>query len=215
MPHPRRLLLALTAIAVASLAMPVGTTLAQVPASTIHGTLLAVRANAFEVRTLDGATVTVGVGAATAVVEVIAASLADVKPGSYVGTAAMPGTDGTLIALEVHIFPEQMRGAGEGHRPFTMGPRSTMTNGTVGGAVGGAVATVGSVSGRTITVQYAGGAKTVLVPANVPVVRFEPGSKTMLQPGAHVSVTATEPAGGGMPIAMRIAVGRDGRCQPV
>ena len=63
-------------------------------------------------------------------------SLDDIKPGSYVGTAAMPQPDGTLRALEVHVMPESMRGAGEGHRPFDLQPQSTMTNGTVGTVTG-------------------------------------------------------------------------------
>jgi hypothetical protein len=180
------------------------------PTRRIHGTIAGVKDGALMLQTTRGEAVTIAFGPKTPVTGVQAASLADIKPGDFIGTAARPGADGKLVALEVHIFAESMRGAGEGHRPFDMGPQSTMTNGTVGSDI----ANVSSVSGRTITVSYAGGQQTVLVPPGVPVVRFEPGTQALLTPGAHVSVTATDAPGGAIS-AVRIAVGEAGAVPPL
>src|SRR5206468_6659305 len=97
------------------------------------------------------------------IVGVVKASIADIKENTFLGSAAMPQPDGTQKALEVHIFPEAMRGTGEGHRPFTT-PGSTMTNGAASGA------TVTGVDGPKITVKYKDGEKTIVVPPNVPIV---------------------------------------------
>lgn len=142
----------------------------------------------------------------TVVTVVVPARLDDIKPGSFVGTAAVPGKNGTLVALEVHVFPEAMRGTGEGHRPFDLQPESTMTNGTVGDVVG--------TSGRTITVQYKGGQQTVTVPPDVPVVGFEPGDRAMLTPGAHVIVFGAGVATGTV-TAARVLVGKNGLVPPM
>jgi hypothetical protein len=140
-------------------------------------------------------------------VQVIAATTLDaIKPGAFIGSAAITEKDGTLRALEVHVFPESMRGTGEGHRPFDLGPNSTMTNGTVGDVV---------VSrGRTLTVNYQGGQKTIVVPPDAPVVTYEPGSRSMLAPGAHVIVFAAELPDRRLS-ATRIAVGKNGLVPPM
>jgi hypothetical protein len=140
------------------------------------------------------------------VVEVSKIDIGAIKPNSYVGTAAAPLPDGTLKALEVHVFPESMRGSGDGHRPFDLGPNSTMTNGTVGSVVG--------TKDRTITVSYQGGQKTVVVPADVPIVTFEPGTMDEVKAGAHVIVTATKAADGSLS-ADRINVGKDDLTPPM
>lgn len=99
-----------------------------------------------------------------------------------------------------------MRGTGEGHRPFDLGPDSTMTNGTVGDVV--------VSSGRTLKVGYKGGEKTIAVPPETPIVAYEPGSRALLVKGAHVMVFATEGLGEGS-TAVRIAVGKDGLVPPM
>jgi hypothetical protein len=115
----------------------------------------------------------------------------------------MPQPDGTQKALEVHIFPEEMRGTGEGHRPFNL-PNSTMTNGTAAGA------TVSGVDGSTMIVKYKGGEQRIVVPPNTPIVRYEIGTSADLKPGAHFSVTAATKKPDGTFEANRINVGRDG-----
>src|SRR5438034_3652790 len=118
------------------------------------------------------------------IIAVVKASMADIKEGTFLGSAAMPQPDGTQKALEVHIFPEQMRGTGEGHRPYAPVPNSTMTNGTAAGA------TVASVDGSTLMVKYKDGEKKIVVPPNVPIVRYEIGSLADLKPGAPFTVLA-------------------------
>jgi hypothetical protein len=149
---------------------------------------------------------TVALASDTVIVAIVPMKLEDIKPGSFIGSAAMPQPDGTQRALEVHVFPESMRGTGEGHRPFDLKPESTMTNGTVG------TVTVGT--GRTLTVAYQGGEKTIVVPPDTPVVTYEPGSRALLTPGAHVIVMGTEASDGKLS-ATRISVGKDGLVPPM
>lgn len=140
------------------------------------------------------------------VVEVVKASLADIKPGDFIGSGAMPQPDGTQKAIEVHIFPESMRGTGEGFRPWTR-PGSTMTNGTVG-------ATVTGVNGQVITVTYKGGEQKIVVPPGTPIVRFAVGDMSDLKPGAAFSVFAAMKQPDGSYNASRINVGVDGVVPP-
>lgn len=128
-----------------------------------------------------------------------------IKPGSFIGTAAVTQPDGTLKALEIQVFPESMRGVGEGHRPWDLGPGSTMTNGTVGD--------LKVSNGRILTLTYKGGEQKVFVPENAPVITYEPGTKEALKKGAHVIVTAT--GSGDMMTATRIGVGKDGLVPPM
>ena len=134
----------------------------------------------------------------------VKATLADVKEGTFLGSAAMPQPDGTQKALEVHIFPEQMRGTGEGHRPYAPVPNSTMTNGTASGA------TVAGVDGSTILLKFKDGEKKIVVPPNVPITRYEIGSTADLKPGAAFTVLAATKKADGTYEAARINVGRDG-----
>lgn len=148
-----------------------------------------------------------------------------IKAGDFIGTTARPGPDGTLVASEVHVLPESMRGIGEGHRPMASMPGSTMTNATVASVSDAAskgratttnatVANVGaSASGRTLKLAYKGGEQTVFVPDNVPVVAEEIGSRASLAPGSHVIVYAKSAPGGDM-TASRISVGKNGSVPP-
>ena len=151
----------------------------------------------------NGATdVTLTLTANAMIVAVVKASLADIKSGDFVGSAAMPQADGSQKALEVHIFAESMRGTGEGHRPFTV-PGSTMTNGTVGDMVT-------ATSGNTLTVKYKDGEKKIVVGPDVPVVRYVVADRGELKPGAHiVALNAVKKPDGSID-APRINVGRDG-----
>jgi hypothetical protein len=137
------------------------------------------------------------------VVDVVKASMAEIKEGSFIGSGAMPQPDGSQKAIEVHIFPESMRGTGEGFRPWDGAPNSTMTNGTVGNAVT-------AVEGPVITVKYKDGEKKIIVTPEVPIVRYEIGDMSGLKPGvAFTVVRATKKPDGSFDID-RINVGRDG-----
>jgi hypothetical protein len=201
MPIVRRVLLA--AVLTAGL---VPAAWAQLPPARLRGTIAGIDGDTLTLTTRDAQTVKVTLRADTAVTAVIPARLDDIKPGSFIGTAAMPGPNGSLIALEVHVFPESMRGTGEGHRPFDLQPESTMTNGTVGDVV--------VSSGRTLTVGYKGGEKTVTVPPDVPVVGFEPGDRSLLVVGAHAILFGTRQADGSI-AAARVLVGKDGLVPPM
>jgi len=133
--------------------------------------------------------------------------LSDIKPGSFIGTAAITGQDGKMTATEVHVFAESARGTGEGHRAFDLGPNSTMTNANVDSVVQ-------SSNGRELTLSYKGGTNTITVPANVPVVAFISADRADLTPGKKVIVTAT-PAAGGTFTTQRILVEKDGVAPPM
>jgi len=138
------------------------------------------------------------------IIAVVKASMEDIKEGTFLGSAAMPQPDGSLKAMEVHIFPEQMRGTGDGHRPYAPVANSTMTNGTASGAI------VAGVNGSTILVKYKDGEKKIVVPPNVPILRYEIGSRSDLKPGAHFTVLAATKKPNGVLEAARVNVGRDG-----
>ena len=134
----------------------------------LRGTIEKVDGHKLTVKTAAGEH-TLMLGEKAMVVAVVKASMADVKEGTFLGSAAMPQPDGSQKALEVHIFPEQMRGTGEGHRSYEPVPNSTMTNGAASGA------TVSGVDGSTMTVKYKEGEKKIIVPPGIPIVRYEIG----------------------------------------
>jgi hypothetical protein len=132
--------------------------------------------------------------------------ITSVQPGSFVGTAALPRADGKLVSLEVVVFPEAARGTGEGHYPWDLKPDSSMTNATVADLAR-------SSDGRTLTLRYKGGEKTVIVPDGVPVVTLGPGNRSLIVPGAKVFIVA-EPNDGQF-IVRRLMIGRNGFQPPM
>ena len=173
----------------------------------VRGTIASGSGDTLNSKEDDGTSATVHLAANAAVVSVAKASPSDIKPGSYIGTAATPRTDGTLQAIEIHIFPQSMRGAGEGNRAWDLKPKSSMTNGTV--ARPGRVADnkVNKVAGNTITVDYNGGAKVVDITPSTKVVSLVPGSRSQLKPDAPVVVVGATVNGDGSLQANRITVG--------
>jgi hypothetical protein len=137
--------------------------------------------------------------------------LSKIGPNTYIGTVAVPQPDGTLRAVEVQVFPEAMRGVGEGSRPWDTAPNSSMTNATVDTITD---TKVDKLDGRTMSVKYKDGEKKVFVPANVPVITYEPADKAALAPGAHVIIMATKSADGSFS-APAVNVGRDGLVPPM
>ncbi len=193
----------LAAVAVLAAAAALSCAAAQQPQRLrIRGAVEKVDGNTVVVKAADGADVTLTLAPNAQIVGVAKATLADIKPGSFIGSAAMPQPDGSQKALEVHIFAESQRGTGEGHRPYTI-PNSTMTNGTVG-------AMVTATDGGTLTVKYKGGEKKILVPPGVPIVRYEPGDRGELKPGVHVTALNAVKKPDGTVEAPRLNVGRDG-----
>jgi len=160
----------------------------------VDGQMLSVKAR-------DGADLKIRMADNINVVALVKASLADIKPGSFIGSTAMPEQDGSWKAVEVHIFPEAMRGTGEGDRPYDYKPKSTMTNGTVD-------ASVDNVSGSTVTLKYKEGEKKIDVTAETAIVTYVPGSKDELKPGAKIYIPAATKQEDGSLMAARINVGR-------
>jgi len=182
----------------------------QAPPTALRGVIerVAPDRESLDLRTRDGGERMLELPRDARIARVLAASLADVKPGDYVGVAAAPNPDGgPLKALEVHIFPESMRGVGEGFRPFDLAPGSTMTNGDV-------QARVDRVDGPQIVVAYNGGEQTITVDKSTPIVAIEPGGLSDLMAGA--AIVARGGAGeGGTYQASRIAVGVAGVTPPM
>ena len=208
---------------------------APAPQHNVRGTIAAASATAITVTTANGP-VTLGLTAKTGVAGVVPGRLDDVKPGTFIGTANVPaGT--SARALEVVVFPDALRGTGEGDYPWDLtapghgssamtngtvsGGGSSMTNGTVsgGGSMMGSSmtnATVSKVAGgaqRTVSLAYKGGTKQVVIPADVPVVRVVKGSKSLLAAGARVFVIPAGPAG--RQTAAFVVVGERGAVPPM
>jgi len=172
-----------------------------------RGTVDAIGADSLDITTRAGAKVHMQMPGTARVVTVVTAKLSDIASDSYIGTAAAPQPDGSLKALEVHIFPPSMRGAGEGFRPWDLeGGGSTMTNGTVGSLVG--------TSGRTATVKYGNDEKKIEIPDDVPIVAFEPADRSALKQGAKVVVNGQRGTDGSLTVAS-VSVGKDGLAPPM
>ena len=178
------------------------------PPVRVRGTIERIESPVFLVKSRDGAELKIVLADNAVAVGVVKATLADIKPGSFVGIGAMPQADGTQRALEVLIFPEAMRGTGEGHYPWDLQPKSTMTNGNVEQSVTG-------VDGETLTVKYKDGEKKIIVPPGVPIVTFVPGDKADLKPGIKIFIVAAKKLPDGTLQAARVNYGKDGLTPPM
>lgn len=199
-----RIRAAITLVLALGLALPA---LAQQQATRIRGSIEAVDATSVTVAAREGNKVKLTLTPETGVAAVQALDLKAIQPGSYIGTAARPGPDGGLEAIEVVVFPEAARGTGEGQFAWDLVPGSSMTNGTVNGVVEGA-------KGRNLDVIFKGQKASITVPPSAPVVTFTPAERADLKPGLPVFVTA-RPGGDGTMTAARIVVGRDGVAPPM
>jgi hypothetical protein len=173
----------------------------------VRGTIEVVDGPILTVQSRDGKTTYKVKLADNAVVRgIIKASLSDIKPNSFIGVTGMPQADGSQKAVEIHIFPEAMRGTGEGHRPWDLMPNSTMTNATVAQMVKG-------VSGDEIT--HKEGEKKIHVAPDTTIVTYAPGDKSELKPGAKIFIVAANKKDDGTLEAPAISVGRDGITPPM
>jgi hypothetical protein len=171
----------------------------QTPQARFRGIIASFDGMTLAVQTPDGKTMSVAVPADVRINANGKAKLSDIKPGDFVGSAADKGPDGKLHAEEVHIFPEAMRGTGEGHRPMGPNPNRSMTNGTVAmndpesrTMTNGTVSAASGMGAVTLTVHYKDGDQTIEVAPDTPVVTIIPGDRTLLKPGATVSVVAVQ-----------------------
>ncbi len=183
-------------------------TYAQETTVRVRGTIEGVEGQTLVVKARDGADRKIVLADNALIVGIVKASLADIKPGSFVGVTGMPQADGSQKAVEVHIFPEAMRGTGEGHRPWDLQPQSTMTNANV-------EQTVAGVDGRTLTLKYNGGEKKIVVPPDIPIVTYVPGDKSELRPGVKIFIAAAKERPDGSLEATRVNFGKDGLTPPM
>jgi hypothetical protein len=174
----------------------------------VRGTIASINGQTLDVKGRDGAPIQVKLAEDVKVLAVDHKSMADVKQGVFVGITAMPLPDGTQKAVEIHIFPEALRGTGEGHRPWDLVPNSTMTNANIESAVA-------SSDGQELVLKYKDGEKKFIVPANVEVVMFAPAAVADLKPGEKIFVVAGKKQADGSILAPSIVVGRNGVNPPM
>ena len=175
--------------------------------SRVRGTIDAVDGDVIAVKSRSGEDVKLHMTGDMRVVGIVKISLADIKVGSFIGATTVPGPDGTNNAVEVHVFPEDMRGTGEGSRPYDLRPNSSMTNATVAESV------VGN-DGHTLLIKYKDGEKKILVSPDTPVVTYVPADKSDLKAGAKVIAFMKKLPDGSFE-TNRISVGRDGLTPPM
>lgn len=174
----------------------------------IRGTIESLEGSMLTVKSREGEERKVRLTDNVAVTGVVKTAMSDIKPGSYIGVTGQPQPDGTQKAIAIHIFPEAMRGTGEGSRPWDLRPNSSMTNATVDQKVE-------ATDGQTLKVKYKDGEKTVMVTPDTPIVTFVPGNRDELKPGAKVIIMgATKKEDGSLETA-RINVGVDGLTPPM
>jgi hypothetical protein len=169
----------------------------------VRGTVERIEGPVFVVKTRDGSEVKLTVTDNPLFVAIVPAKMSDIKPGMFVGSAGMMQEDGTQKAMEVHIFPEAMRGTGEGHYDWDLLPKSKMTNGNVEQAVTG-------VDGPVLSVKYKDGEKKLLVTPQTVVVTYEMGKREEIQPGTKIFIGAAKKQADGTLQTPRITYGRNG-----
>ena len=174
----------------------------------VRGTIDRVDGSIYVVKSRDGAELKIALADNGIVVAIVKASLADIKPGLFVGSTGMPQPDGSQKAIEVHIFPEAMRGTGEGHYAWDLQADSTMTNANV-------EETVAGVEGQTLTLKYKTGEKKIVVTPQTVIVTYSPGDKNEIQPGTKIFIAAAKKQADGTLQAVRINYGKDGLTPPM
>jgi hypothetical protein len=175
----------------------------------VRGTIEKIDGNVITAKLRDGSAATIKLADNPRITALTKAQLSDIKEGSFIGVTAMPQPDGSQKAIGLHIFMDAQRGVvPAGFTPWDREPGSTMTNADVGSKVEG-------VDGETLTVKYKDGEKKVIVPPNTPVVRFNPGNKDDLKPGAQFFIVAGTKQPDGTIAAAAINVGRDGAVPPM
>ena len=178
------------------------------PPVRVRGTIERAEGSNFVVKARDGSELKITLAENATIVALVKASVADIKPGSFVGITGMPQPDGSQRAVEVHIFPEAMRGTGEGHYAWDLRPQSTMTNGNVEESVAG-------TDGQSLRIKYKDGEKKIIVTPETDIVVYMPGDKGELKPGTKIFISAARKQPDGTLVAPRVNVGRGGIAPPM
>jgi hypothetical protein len=174
----------------------------------IRGTIESVDGAVYTVKNRDGADVKLTVTDPQLYVAIVKSSMADIKPGQFVGATGVTQPDGSQKAIEVHIFPESMRGTGEGHYDWDLRPNTKMTNANV-------EQTVAGVDGPVLTAKYKDGEKKIMVTPETQVVTYEMGNKADLKPGIKIFVGAAKKGADGTWTTPRVTYGKDGLTPPM
>lgn len=181
-------------------------TLAQAPPGVARGTIEALHGDTLTLRTNEGRTETIQLAPDWRVTVLKPIGIGAIKPGSFIGTAEMPQSNGTGRSLEVHVFPPGVK-AGEGHYPWDLRKGSAMTNGTVGQVKA-------SPRGRRITVTYPHGERHILVPNNVPIVELTTGERSQVRSGIPAFLIVAKSPAGAL-TSTGIAIGENGAKPPM
>jgi len=195
------------ALALSMLALAGGVAVAQTPGTRLRGTVERMEGSTLELKAADGREVKVALAPGFSVGGVIAAKATDIGKGSFIGVGAKPQPDGTLMAVQVFIFPEAMRGTGEGHRPWGVLPDATMTNATV-------AETVSRVDGANLVLSYPGGEQKVVITPEATILMAAPAETSELKPGAQVAMTASRQTDGSYSTS-RVTVAKAGAKLPL
>ena len=174
----------------------------------LRATIEKVDGPVYVIKNRDGAEMKLTVTDPPLYVAIVKSTMADIKPGMFVGATGMTQPDGTQKAIEVHIFPESMRGTGEGHYDWDLKPQTKMTNANV-------EQTVAGVDGQLLSVKYKDGEKKVLVTPETAVVTYVTGDKSDLKPGIKIFVGAAKKQPDGTWQTPRITYGKDGLTPPM
>jgi hypothetical protein len=168
----------------------------------VRGVIERVDGSVYVVKGRHGSSLKLTLAPNAGVAASVKSALSDIRTGSYIGVAALPLPDGSQRALEIHIFHETMRGTAEGHRPWDLQPKSTMTNATV-------EKIAATTDGHSITLKYKDGEKRIVVPTGTVIVSYLPGNVSELKPGAAIFVPGAARQADGTLQAQRVMVGRD------
>jgi hypothetical protein len=198
----------LAAAFLAILAIPVA---AQNPPTSppvrIRGTVDKLDGNALTVQSREGQLMTISLAPNVTVAYLIKKSLADIKAGDFVASTSMKGTDGKNHSVELRIFPEAMRGLGEGQYAWDLAPESLMTNATVSGVTA-------APQGQTLKVSYKGGESELVVGSETPIFGYGAGDLSLLKPGAAIFIVAQKQPDGSL-TASRVTAEKDGVKPPM
>jgi hypothetical protein len=174
----------------------------------VRGTVESIDGPMFVVKNRDGAELKLTMTDNPLFVAIVKSTMADIKPGMFVGSTGLTQEDGSQKAIEVHIFPESMRGTGEGHYDWDLKPQTKMTNANV-------EQTVAGVDGQMLSVKYKGGEKKLLVTPETVVVTYVVGDRNDLKPGTKIFVAAAKKQPDGTLQTPRITYGKDGLTPPM
>ena len=169
----------------------------------VRGTITGLDGDVLSVKSREGKDLKINLAPKLGVRAAKAITMADIKPGDFVGPASRKRADGALVAISLQVFTPDRRGiVPEGHMPWDLEPGSLMTNGIIGGIVR-------TTGGRELTLEYKGGSQKVIVPEGTPMFTTVPGDRSLLVPEAYV-VTNTAVAADGTISTAGLAVSKDG-----